>query len=100
MTAGTRLDFLPPFLDLSIAVHDVARLSAIAVTVMNSIIRDVPASLKPAGLTVDGSHVVVLTEEEYRSVHFITEHIRGIAQTAAMSLEAVESLIAEHRLCA
>jgi hypothetical protein len=99
MIAANCLDLTPPFLDMSSVVNDVARLSAIAVMVMENVIRDVSPSLRPAGVAVDGYHVIVLTEEQYQSVHFIAEYIRGIAQTAATSLEAVESLIVEHRLC-
>lgn len=93
-----RLDLEGPFLDMSGAIHDLAALSAISVTLMESTIRSVPDSVKShylPNLIQEGYVAIVLTEEQYRSVHFIGEHIRGIAQTARLSLEAVEELIME-----
>ncbi|MHC2104416.1 hypothetical protein [Methylobacterium sp. CM6246] len=93
---ATRLDLQTPFLDMSGAIHDLAALSAISVTVMDNHIKNIPEAWTAAGMKPqDGYIVVVLTEEQYRSVHFISEHIRSIAQTACQSLEAVENLIAE-----
>lgn len=92
----TRLDLRQPFKDMSGAIHDLAALTAIAVTVMESTIKDIPESFKAAGLRSQKGYItVVLTEEQFRSVHFISEHIRGIAQTDYASLEAVEELIVE-----
>lgn len=96
--SARRLDLEPPFLDMSGAIHDLAALSAISVTLMESTIKSVPDSVKShhlPPLIQEGYVAIVLTEEQFRSVHFIVEHIRGIAQTACLSLEAVEQLIVE-----
>ncbi|MCJ2053928.1 hypothetical protein [Methylobacterium sp. J-070] len=96
MTAAARLDLTPPFLEMSDAIRDVANLSAIAVTVMENAIREIPDAFKAASITPSkGYIVVVLTEEQYETVHFINTHIKGVADSARSSLEAVEELIME-----
>ncbi|MCJ2065055.1 hypothetical protein MKK63_20410 [Methylobacterium sp. J-088] len=86
---------------MSIAIRDLAQLSSIAVLVLERAITEIEPSLLSHSLRVPKGYItVLLTDEQFQNVHFITGHVKSIAETACSKLEAVEELIVEDARCA